>query len=293
LKKLSGLRHVPPAELAAIALLGREHAYDRGAVIWQPGARVDRVHIVVDGQVRVRGGEHGDELVGPEQTIGLLSLLARDDDGLDAVAEADTVTLALRADDLFDVFEDDFGILYGQLRDLAEQLLKLRRRIPDGTYLSPGQNAGEPPSGHIDLVQQLLFMRDGALRNANVDALLAIAQRMRTARFEPGATLWRVGEPSGFMYVLLSGRIRCTTEDGRHFVCGPGYPLGNLESQCDAPRWYEAVAETPVTAFLGETDAFLDTIEQHFDMALDFLGTMASGLIARRAEMRTDAGSTV
>ena len=98
----------PPAELAAIALLGREHAFDRGAVVCQSGARLDRVHIVVDGHVRVRGGEHGDEVVGPEQTIGLLSLLARDDDGLDAVAEADTVTLALRADDLFDVFEDDF-----------------------------------------------------------------------------------------------------------------------------------------------------------------------------------------
>ena len=141
-------------------------------------------------KVRDSGGEHGDEVVGPEQTIGLLSLLARDDDGLDAVAEADTVTLALRADD---VFEDDFGILYGQLRDLAEQLLKLRRWIPEGTYLAPGQNAGEPPTGHIDLVQQLLFLRDGALGNANMDALLATAQRMRTARFEPGATLWRAG----------------------------------------------------------------------------------------------------
>lgn len=76
-------------------------------------------------------------------------------------------------------------------------------------------------------------------------------------------------------------------------MCGPGYPRGNLESQCNAPRWYEAVAETPVTAFFNETDAFLDTIEQHFEMALDFLATMASGLIARRAEMRTDNTSPI
>lgn len=293
LKKLSGLRHIPPAELAAIALLGQEHSFARGAVVCQAGERLDRVHIVVDGRVRVRGGEHGDDVVESEQPIGLLSLLARDDDGLDAVAETDTLTLALRANDLFDVFEDDFGILYSQLRDLAEQLLTLRRRIPEGTYLAPGEHMPAPPSGHIDLVQQLLFLKDSALRNANMGALLALAQRMETARFEPGTTLWRVGAPSGFMYALLAGRVRCTTEDGTHFVCGPGYPLGNLESQCGAPRWYEAVVDTPVTAFRNDTDAFLDTIEQHFEMALDFLATMASGLIARRAEMRTETASTV
>ena len=241
----------------------------------------------------MQGGEHGEEVVQAEQTIGLLSLLARDDDGLDAVAETDTATLALRANDLFDAFEDDFGILYSQLRDLAEQLLMLRRRIPEGTYLAPGEHVPAPPGGHIDLVQQLLFLKESDLRNANMDALLAIAQRMQTVRFEPGTTLWRVGAPSGFMYALLAGRVHCTTADGTHFVCEPGYPLGNLESQCGAPRWYEAAVETPVTAFRYETDAFLDTIEQYFEMALEFLATMASGLIARRAEMRTDTGPTV
>ncbi len=51
-----------------------------------------------------------------------------------------------------------------------------------------------------------------------------------------------------------------------------------------------AVADTPVTAFRYQTDAFLDTIEQHFEMALEFLATMATGLIARRAEMRKETG---
>ena len=293
LKKLGGLRDLPPAELAAMALLGQEHSFPRGAVLCPPGERVDRVHIVVEGRVRVRGGEHGDEMVGPEQTMGLLSLLARDDDGLDAVAETDTVTLALRADDLFDAFEDDFGILYSQILDLARQLLRLRRRIPAGTYLAPGEYGDEPLTGPIDLVQRLLFLRRGPLASANMDALVAIAQRMEVARFEPGTTLRQIGAPSGFMYALVSGRVRCTIEDGRRFVCGPGYPLGNLESQCGAARWYEAVVETPVTGFRNETDAFLDTIEQHFEMALEFLATMATGLIARRAEMRKETEPAV
>ena len=100
--------------------------------------------------------------------------------------------------------------------------------------------------------------------------------------------LWQIGAPSGFMYAILTGRVHCTTEDGTRFVCGPGYPLGNLESQCGAPRWYEAVTETAVTALRNETDAFLDTIEQHFEMALDFVAMMAASLIVRRAEMREE-----
>ena len=293
LRRLSGLRDIPPANLAAIALLAHEHSFARGAVLCRGGERVERVHIVVDGRVRVRGGEHGDEIVGAEQAIGMLSLLARDDDGLDAVAETDTLTLALRADDLFSAFEDDFGILYSQIRDLAAQTLDLRRRIPEGTYLTGAEELGDVPTGDIDLVQRLLYMRRGLFRNANMDALIAMAQRMRTARFEQGTKLWQIGAPSGFLYAILSGRVRCTTEDGTQFVCGPGYPLGHLESQCDAPRWYEAVTDTAVTALQNDVDVFLDTLEQHSEMAIDFVAGMASGLIKRRAEMREETVSAV
>jgi hypothetical protein len=89
---------------------------------------------------------------------------------------------------------------------------------------------------------------------------------------------------------LLEKRI---TVRPRRVGCTHGYPLGNLESQCGAARWYEAVVETPVTGFRNETDAFLDTIEQHFEMALEFLATMATGLIARRAEMRKETEPAV
>jgi hypothetical protein len=95
------------------------------------------------------------------------------------------------------------------------------------------------------------------------------------------------------MHVLLDGRVRCVTADGTPFTCGPDYPLGNLESQCNAPRWYDAVTETEVSALQSDTDAFLDTIEQHFDMAIHFVATMAKGLIARRAEMRQEPAPAV
>ena len=293
LKKLGGLRDIPPANLAAIALLAREHSFARGATLCRMGERVEGVHIVVEGRVHVRGDEHGDHVVGAEGVVGELSLLARDDNGLSAVAEADTLTLALRADDLFSAFEDDFGILYNQIRDLATQTLRLRKRIPEGTYLAPAEEPSEVPTGEVDLAQKVLHMRSGVFRDANMDALIALAQHMRTVRFEPGATLWRIGTPSGFLFAILSGRVRCTTGDGTRFVCGPGYPLGHLESQCGAPRWYEAVAETTVTAFQNDVDVLLDILEQHTEMAIDFVSGMATTLMARHAEIREETVSAV
>ena len=293
MKTLGGLGDIPPADLASISLLAHEHSFAPGAALCRAGERVERVYVIVDGVVHVRGEEHGDDVLGPGQVIGMLTLLTRDDHGIDAVAETDTVTLALRADDLFDAFETDFGLLYSQTRYLATETLRLRRRIPAGTYLPSETHDDDAPIGDVDLVQRLLYMRRGGLRNANMDALMAMAQQMDTVRFEPGTNLWQIGAPSGCMYVLLAGRVRCTTEDGTPFTCGPGYPLGNLESQCSAPRWYDAVTETAVVALKSETDTFLDTIEQHFDMAIEFVATMARGLIRRRAEMRQEAPPAV
>lgn len=289
MKKLGGLHDIPPADLASISLRAHEQSFAPGTELCRSGERVDRVHVVVDGLVRVSGDEHGDAVLGPGEAIGMLILLDRDDDGIEAIAETDTVTLALGADDLFDAFESDFGLLYSQIRYLANEILRLRRRIPAGTYLPLETYEDDAPVGDVGLVQRLLYMRRGLLRNASMDALMAIAQQMQTVRVEPGTTLWQIGAPSGFMYILLAGRVRCETEDGTPFTCGPGYPLGNLESQCSAARWYDAVTDTAVVAVRIETDVFLDTIEQHFDMAIEFVGTMARGLIGRRAEMRQQA----
>ncbi len=233
--------------------------------------------------------------MGAEHTIGMLSLLARDDKGIDAVAETNTQTqtLALPADDLFSAFEDDFGILYNQIRELATQTLRLRRRTPEGAYLTGSLQPRDLPTGDIDLVQKLLMLRQDVFRNANVEALIAMAQRMRTVRFKPNTRLWSIGAPSGFLYAMLAGRVRCTTEEGTQFRCGPGYPLGHLESQCDAPRWYEAVTDAPGTALQIDIDMFLDTLEQHYDMAIAFIAGMASALIARCAEIRDETASAV
>ena len=117
-------------------------------------------------------------------------------------------------------------------------------------------------------------------------ALIQLAMAFEEKRLDANQVLWRAGDNSGFSYILLTGTVRCNLENGTHFRAGPGYPLGNLESQALAPRWYEAVTESPVLALKGRTDTFVDVLEDHFSLALDFLGALARNLlqIARDAD---------
>ena len=56
---------------------------------------------------------------------------------------------------------------------------------------------------------------------------------------------------------------------------------------------YEAVTDTAVTALRNDVDVFLDTLEQHSEMAIDFVAGMASSLITRYAELREETASAV
>jgi CRP-like cAMP-binding protein len=280
LKRVTPLSDLTPDHLAVVAQQAEERWYSRGAVIQATSEPVRSFHIVVEGRVHVRGGEHGDEMVGPEQTLGLLSLFARAAEGLEAVAELESRTLEIHSDELDEVLEDHFSILYNEIRDLGCRSLRARMDIETGTHLEPREPLERAPERELDLVERLQLLRSGSIfRNANMDALLGLANRLKEARFDAGETLWDAGDASGFMYAIVHGRVRCTLPDGRWFTAGTGYPLGNLESQCGAPRWYQAVTETPVVALRNSTDALIDLLEDHFETAREFLAAMASGLI--------------
>ena len=46
-------------------------------------------------------------------------------------AEADTLALEVEAEAVFDILEENFGIMHHVLRDIAQQLIKLIARQPN------------------------------------------------------------------------------------------------------------------------------------------------------------------
>ena len=290
LKSLEALRELPRDELAVLAQQSRERHFPRGTALLRSGEPVGGSHLIVEGKVRATGSEHGDTALGPGEVLGLLTLLSRSERGLDAVAESDTVTLEIDGDDLADVFEDHFDILHNQLKGLARRMLVERGRMPDGAYLAPAEDLVAPPEQDLDLIQRLLFMQRN-LKRENIDGLIQVARQAREVRYPAGAQVWSRGDSSGFACVLIRGTVRCTLDDqGRHFRCGPGYPLGNLESLAGEPRWYDAVSETPLVTLRSETDVMIDILEDHFEMGIGYLAELADRIIQAREERSGPAG---
>jgi len=280
LKTLQPLRDLGSEDLAQIAQDAEEQYFRRGERLLRLGEPVTRVHIITDGRVAVSSPELGSLTMAEREPVGVLTMLSGDEKGIDAVAETDVHTLMIADHVLLDIFEDNFTVLHNQILALARRTLEARKNIADGTYLAPAEALNFQFKGDMDLIERVLYLRRaGGFQERNMDALIHLAMAFEEERLEAGQKLWKAGDNSGSSYILLQGSVRCTLENGHHFRAGPGYPLGNLESQALAPRWYEAVVETPVVALTGSTDTFIDVLEDHFSLALDFLGALARNLL--------------
>jgi CRP-like cAMP-binding protein len=100
-----------------------------------------------------------------------------------------------------------------------------------------------------------------------------------------------VGDHGDHVLFLVAGNVRCTTATGKSFVYGPGTGVGGIDLVADKPRWYGAVAETPVLALNGYADAFVDMLEPDFSLAKGFLENLAGALamlLTKRAMVGTD-----
>jgi CRP-like cAMP-binding protein len=280
LKTLQPLSNLSAADLAEIAADAEEQYFRRGEAVYRLGEPVPCVHIITEGRVRVSSDDVGTMTLGERQPLGMLTLLSGNEAGLDAVAETDVRTLMIPDQVLFDLFEDNFQILHSQIVGLARRTLEARKTIPDGTYLAPAEEVDVDFGRHMDLVERVLFMRRGrTFQEQNMDALLRLAMAYQEVELESGRTLWRAGDAAGSLFIVLQGTVSCRLANGTRFRVGPGYPLGNLESQALASRWYDAVTETPIVALTGHTDTFIDVLEDHFSLAQDFLAALARNLL--------------
>jgi CRP-like cAMP-binding protein len=289
LKTLGPLEALDLADIAVFAENAQEGQFAPGETILRAGERACSYHVITEGRVRAEGGEYPEPAVlGPRDGFGFLPMLAGLPEGLQATAEEATLTLMFEDDVIHDILEDHFSVLLNLVRNLARIMLVERRRIPPSTYLAPAEGLFQKTPERIDLVERIVLIRrpGSPFANSSLEALAQLARSTPEVRFREGQTVWRIGEPSPLMYVIVSGRIVCTGADGAVlFRAGPGYPLGNLERLCGQPRWFTAVCETPVVALRGDTEDFLDILEDHFDMARDFVSAMARNLIALRREI--------
>ena len=283
LKKVAVLADLSAADLAVVAGHMQERLFAQGSVLLREGEPISAVYLVVDGVVRCarRGRPLGD--LGPgDGAVGGFAVFARDGDGMEARALTDVLTLEMETDTILEILEDRFTITQHVLRQVSGVLVDLLVHNPAllGAVPKVPRHAAIPEQD-LNLVERLLFLRQSPVFEAtSLNALAVMSRSMEERSFAAGETVWRTGDPSGYVMMIVSGSVVAETADGGRFTLGPGTPLGAVESQAGRPRWYDAVAQTRLVALRGDVQKLIDVMEDNFEMALNFLTVISRWLLA-------------
>jgi CRP-like cAMP-binding protein len=287
LKSFGPLTSLPLDEISLIAQHTEECAFRAGETILGGPDADERPYVIVSGQVRASADWILDEERGPGTEVGFLASLTDRWEDLEVVAETDVIALGISTDVLMDVFEDRFPVLIEAVRGMAAQSLQERQKIAEGTYLAIPKRISALPEGKPYLVDVILMLLQAdAFTGAGVTALVRMARAVEQLKFPAGASIWTAGEASGSLLTPIVGEVDCRIPGGRSFRIGPGYPMGALESTARQPRWYDAVAKTDLIVFKSRTADFFDMLEDHPDVALQFLGQTAGNLVRLRSEAK-------
>ena len=283
MERLLHLRTLPilgtlnPDDLGLVAEQARTRVFGEGDRLLRRGEPIAAVHIVVEGRVSLQRGEQALGHATPGAGVGGVGYLARDPNGIDAVAETDVVALELDGDTLDEILEDRFSVLQHVLRETTRGLIELWHEAPRECLAAQTRMSAPGFRSPLDLVQRMLFLREGLpFIRASTSALADLSRGLVELHFEPGTVLWRRGDPGRQVQMLVDGTVTCSSPiEGFGLQPQPGYPLGGLEAVAGMPRWYDAVCQGPVVTLTANAEILFDLFEDNSDVALTYLAQIA------------------
>lgn len=286
LRALPMLHKLSADELAVIAQHTSERMFPKGTPLIDGSSAKPAAYVVVDGCVRVqRRGEV--EEVGPGDSVGFVDLLAKSRRGISAQAVVDTQVLELDWDAQLDVCEQYFSIYLGYVQALCQRYIAELSPFTKHTETRDGLEPGATPGRNLNIVERAeVFRRSEIFARCSPDAIWELTRHVSEVRFEDSQRIWNRGERADSFMVVASGYIRCVDESESEVYVRTSQSLGMLETMTSTPRWYDAVAGSSVTALRIDGEAFLDILEDHFDMAMEYASAIARGVLAADSELR-------
>ncbi len=294
LKSLPELGELSSEQIARIAGTADEIQFEAGDTVYEPGNVPAFFYVIASGTVNLKRTDGPVQTFGAPESMGFVEMFA-EASNTGAVAASDMVTLRFSKQDLLEVFEEDFELLQNSIFNMASYQLSLLRQVIGGTRRGDWDQLVEIPEGRpFDLLERLIMIRQGDLFAAvGLEAAVMMATSMKEVRWSAGDVLWEPGDPSGAMFMIVTGEVEAQLEGGKTFHAGPGYPLGNLESLAHHPRWYRPVAKQDIIAFRADHETFFDVMEDDFEVAEAFLHAMAKGILAAQEAVIREGGTIV
>ena len=132
-----------------------------------------------------------------------------------------------------------------------------------------------------DQLRELELFRE--CKDADLDRVAALARSQ--VRFEPGALLYREGDPARDCYVILEGETDVTVSGRFVGTIGEGESVGEMGLLDQAPRTATVVARTPVVVQVIDA--------RSFDRLLDEAPTVTRALLRQVSRWLRERGETV
>jgi CRP-like cAMP-binding protein len=211
--------------------------------------------------------------------VGFLDAIAPSPAPTGAQAETDVVAFRLETDAIRDVCEQNFAVLSGLLRYVADRTLDDRHALLRSIVGRTTRGlSGDRP---LDRVGRIVALhRSPAFPSHSMDALAELAGHLDEVRMAAGGALWRPGDAADGFFLVCSGDIRLGGGPWRvGDQLGPGAVPGIVATLAGRAYEYEAVASEPSLLLRVRAEPFFDVIEDHFEMAFEMLGRMACNLL--------------
>ncbi len=283
LERVLYLRSLPAAQglssdhLASIARHAKERTFASGEYLFRSGVPVESFYVVVDGIVEVQRGSGQPQRLGPEETVGFLHLVARGGQGLTARAETETLALEFPGESQLDLWESHFDILASYFRYLLSLTISV---IDQAAVPRERQAPTHPISGaRLDLVDKLgLLATLSEFQNCSLDALGEVCRHARTRELEAGRQLWTMGSDAEHFLLLTAGELLQRSQTRQSPIRPPAL-VGLEEALSSRLRWYELEASRQSTILEIRIESFLDILEDHFEMSVEFMANLARRLL--------------
>lgn len=277
LRSMPGGRTLSESALLPLAETAEEQVFRRGSTLFSEGEVPRFAYFLMQGRVDlIQGGQLLRTLEAPG-AVGVLTLFADDEIPYAVRARDEVVVLALRAELLREVFEDDFSAMLGAARSLAQNLLASHDVAQVTTFELPARLLRARELGLVE--RMLIVRRFGLFGPDTLSGLTEIAQQFRERRLEPGAVLCRKGEHAAQFHLLLEGSV----SDGVHEFHAPAAPVINLETFARVARrsTLEVTAKLRMLEISWET--LVDVLEDHPEMLSTIIGVLARHVLALQA----------
>jgi CRP-like cAMP-binding protein len=275
LTQLAPFQILPAAELALIALAGREQVVNRRSVLVEAGELPAALYVPLRGQIELSmPGRETPPDWNPVR-LGGLALLGQSPLAGDLVASAGAELLVVDRDALLTVLEEHGQLCRHLLRALALRLRTVRPIGGPSFRASPG-----PPPESADLVYRMLVFRK--LLGPGGSGMTAVARLARVARdlrLGTGTT----PEPSGRsadLLVITHGALQLLPMTGSARLARAGAVVGLPQAVAGLPLQLRAIAATPVSALVISGPELAEAIEDEDLLCLDLIRGFAAELLA-------------